>query len=187
MALFVGFTLKSLRFNSFQMNAVSSVSLTSAIVSGIAVYQYRWVVSRVLVRNLYRANEFDWDQSHFADKDARLELTEQENTTVAISSLIAIVSTIEVAIAVCAAWSSDSLYQSTQENQVSQVCDIYLMEPREITFISWHKTFSQSEYTKVVVYSMVLHPTFPWRVVHAPHCLCWSISSLSISHSYWTK
>ena len=123
MALFVGFTLKSLRFNSFQMNAVSSVSLTSAIVSGIAVYQYRWVVSRVLVSNLYRANEFDWDQSHFADKDARLELTEQENTTVAISSLIAIVSSIEVAIAVCAAWSSDSLYQPPDENQVSQVCD----------------------------------------------------------------
>ena len=123
MALFVGFTLKSLRFNSFQMNAVSSVSLTSAIVSGIAVYQYRWVVSRVLVSNLYRANEFDWKQSHFADKDARLELTEQENTTVAISSLIAIVSTIEVAIAVCAAWSSDSLYQPPDENQVSQVCD----------------------------------------------------------------
>lgn len=111
--------------SSTLMNAVSSVSLTSAIVSGIAVYQYRWVVSRVLVRNLYRANEFDWDQSHFADKDARLELTEQENTTVAISSLIAIVSTIEVAIAVCAAWSSDSLYQPPDENQVSQAGNVY--------------------------------------------------------------
>ena len=124
MALFVGFTLKSLRFNSFQMNAVSSVSLTSAIVSGIAVYQYRWVVSVVLVSNLYRTNTIDRGQPHFADKDARLELTEQENTTVAISSLIAIVSIIEVALAVCAAWSSDSLYQPTQENQVSQVCNI---------------------------------------------------------------
>ena len=92
--------------------------MTSAIVSGIAVYQYKWTVDIVLVSNLYHANAFDW-----ADKDALLELTEQENTTVAISSLIAIVSTIEVAIAVCAAWSSDSLYQPPDENQVSQVCD----------------------------------------------------------------
>jgi len=43
---------------------------------------------------------------------------------VAISSLVAIFSTIEVALAVCAAWISDSLYQPPQENQVSQVCDV---------------------------------------------------------------
>ena len=97
--------------------------MTSAIVSGIAVYQYQWAVDRVLVSNLYHANKFGWKETHFADKDALLELTEQENTTVAISSLIAIVSIIEVAIAVCAAWSSDSLYQPPDENQVSQVCD----------------------------------------------------------------
>ena len=110
--------------NSFQINAVSSVSLTSAIVSSITVYQYKFAVSRVLVVNIYYSNSFHWEETHFVDKDAALRLTDQENTSVAISSLIAIVSTIEVALAVCAAWCSDSLYQPTQENQVSQVCDL---------------------------------------------------------------
>ena len=119
-----GLLWSCLDFNSFQINAVSSVSLTSAIVSSIAVYQYKWAVSRVVVTNLYSSNTFHWEETHFAYKNATLKLDDQENTSVAIGSLIAIVSTIEVAFAVCAAWSSDSFYQPTQENQVSQVCDI---------------------------------------------------------------
>ena len=100
------------------------MSLTSAIVSSIAVYEYKLAVSRVLVSNLYSINTFLLEETHFVDKDATLKLTDQENTSVAISSLIAIVSTIEVALAVCAAWISNSLYRPPEENQVSQVCDI---------------------------------------------------------------
>ena len=48
-------------------------------------------------------------------------LTDQENTAVAISSLVVIFSTIEISLAVCGAWSSDPPYQSPQQNQVSQV------------------------------------------------------------------
>ena len=115
------------------MNAVSSVSKTSAIVSGIAVYQYKWAVSSVLEFNLYFS---DILAMHFKDtlvakKDASPKLTDQENTTLAISSLVVIFSTIEVALAVCAAWSSDSLYRPTQESQVSQVFDIYILWSHE--------------------------------------------------------
>ena len=153
------------------------MSLTSAIVSGITAYEYRWPVNRVLASNLYTVIiTADWGDTHFVDKDASLELTDQENTTVAISSLIAIVSTIEVALAVCAAWSSDSLYQPTQEHQVSQVCDISYGATM-ISFISWHIKFSQSKYMKVVVYSMVLHRNFPSRV--APTCTCVALSVLT--------
>ena len=88
------------------------------------MYQYKWAVDRVLGNNLYSSNRFLWEETLFADKNATFKLDDQANTSIAISSLIAIVSTIEVAFAVCAAWSSDSLHQPTQENQVSQVCDI---------------------------------------------------------------
>ena len=149
------------------------MSLTSAIVSGITAYKYRWAVNRVLTSNLFTVIIMtDWRGTLFADKDASPELTDQENTTVAISSLIAIVSTIEVALAVCAAWSSDSLYQPTQEHQVSQVCDISYGATM-ISFISWHIKFSQSKYMKVVVSSMVLHRNFPSRVAHA--CVALSV------------
>ena len=147
------------------------MSLTSAIVSGITVYEYKWAVNGILARNLYSVITSDWGDTHFVDKDAPLELNDQENTMVAISSLIVIVSTIEVALAVCAAWSSDSLYQPTQEHQVSQVCDISYGATM-ISFISWHKKFSESKYMKVVVYSMVLHRNFPSHVAHVSHCLC---------------
>ena len=94
--------------------------MTSAIVSSIIVFEYKWAVSTVLISNLYSVST----AGHFVDKNAPLELTDQENTMLAISSLVVIFSTIEVALAACAAWSSDSLYQPTQENQVSQVSDI---------------------------------------------------------------
>jgi len=110
--------------SSTLINAVSSVSMTSAIVSGITVYEYKWAVGRVLVANLVATITTEWDDVHFADKDAALKLTDQENTAVAISSLIAIFSTIEVALALCAAWISDSLYQPPQENQISQARNV---------------------------------------------------------------
>ena len=100
------------------------MSLTSAIVSGITLYEYKWVVSKVVDFNLFITGATDWEDTHFAKKDAPLKLTDQQNTTLAMSSLIVIFSTIEVALAACAAWSSDSLYQQPQDNQVSQVCDI---------------------------------------------------------------
>ena len=96
--------------------------MTSAIVSGITVYQYKWAVGRILVANLYSAGMYR-EVTDFANKDVPLKLTDQENTVVAISSLVAIFSTIEVALAVCAAWISDSLLQPPQENQISQVCE----------------------------------------------------------------
>ena len=33
---------------------------------------------------------------------------------------------------------------------------------------------------------MVLHLTFSSRVAHVLLCICWPLSSLSISNSYWT-
>jgi len=72
------------------------------------------------------------EDPHFASKDAPLQLTDQEITAVAISSLVVIFSTIEVALAVCAAWISDSLFQPLQENQISQVCKVMqLLRTRE--------------------------------------------------------
>ena len=154
-----GLLWSCLDFNSFQINAVSSVSLTSAIVSSIAVYQYKWAVSRVVVSNLYSSNTFLWEETHFADKNATLKLDDQENTSVAISSLIAIVSTVEVVFAVCAAWSSDSLYQPTQENQVSQVCDISYGATRN-KFNTMAQKISQSEYKALLTrwyYTEIFH------------------------------
>ncbi|XP_068750105.1 uncharacterized protein [Montipora capricornis] len=102
--------------SSTLINAVSSVSMTSVIVSGITAFQYIWTVNRVLADNL-------WSTS-FVNKDAALKLTDQENTAVAISSLVAIFCITEVALAVCAAWISDSLFQPPQENQVSQARNV---------------------------------------------------------------
>ncbi|XP_068681238.1 uncharacterized protein [Montipora foliosa] len=99
--------------SSTLINAVSSVSMTSVIVSGITAFQYIWTVNRVLAVNPLRTR-----------KDAALKLTDQENTAVAISSLVAIFCITEVALAVCAAWISDSLFQPPQENQVSQARNV---------------------------------------------------------------
>ena len=120
------FTLKSLSlflFLSFQVNALSSVSMTCAIVSGITVYHYKWAVNRMLLVNLLVTN-YNRDSIVFASKDETLKLTDQENTAVAITSLIVIFSIIEIALAVGGTWSSDSPYQSPQENQVSHVCKV---------------------------------------------------------------
>ncbi|XP_020606681.1 uncharacterized protein LOC110045420 isoform X2 [Orbicella faveolata] len=109
--------------SSTLINAVSSVSMTSVIVSGITVYQYKWAVGRILIANLYSAGMYR-EVTDFANKDVPLKLTDQEKTVVAISSLIAIFSTIEVALGLCAAWISDSLYQPPQENQISQARNV---------------------------------------------------------------
>ena len=106
--------------------------MTTVIVSAITVYQYKWAVSRVLIAKLYESKIHGRGDTHFASKDAPLELTDQENTTVAISSLVVIFSIFEVALAVCAAWISDSFFQPLQENQFSQVCEvIQLLGTRE--------------------------------------------------------
>jgi len=96
--------------------------MTSVIVSAITVYQYKWAVSRVLVAKLYLNPFLEWEYTH-------AELTKQENIAVAISSLVVIFSIIEVALAVCVAWISDSLFQPLQ---VSQVCEVMqLLRTRE--------------------------------------------------------
>ena len=77
----------------------------------------------MLFVNLFVTN-YDRDITFFVSKDATLKLTDQENTAVAITSLIVIFSIIEIALAVGGAWSSDSPYQSPQENQVSHVCKV---------------------------------------------------------------
>ena len=119
--------------------------MTSVIVSGITANKYIWVVEAVLTNNL--SSTMNWRNPRFVNKDAALKLTYQENTAVAVSSFVAIFCITEVALAVCAAWISDSLFQPPQENQVSQVCQvIYLLGTREISFIPWHKKFSQLEY-----------------------------------------
>ena len=105
--------------------------MTSVIVSGIIAFQYMWVVEVVL-------EEANWRYPPFVKKDAALKLTDQESTVVAISSLIAVFCITEVALAVCAAWISDSLLKPPQENQVSQVCQvIYLLGTRQIK-LSYH-------------------------------------------------
>ena len=93
--------------------------MTSAIVSGVTVYHYQFGLWILLTGNLSHAV---WDGPGFVAKDAPVKLTDQENTAVAIASLVVIFSTIEVALAVCGAWSSDLPHQTPQRNQVSQVC-----------------------------------------------------------------
>lgn len=111
-------------FYSFQFNALSSVSMTSAIVSGITVYNYQQVT------NFFSTRGFG-EPTLFPDKDTPLKLTDQENTTIAITCLVAVFSIIEVALAVCAAWSGDSLYQPPQEYQISPVCEYQFYRPTE--------------------------------------------------------
>ena len=96
--------------------------MTCALVSGVTLYHYQLSLWDVLIENLYQSESVHWDRPHFVPKDAPLKLTDQENTAVAISSLVVIFSTIEIVLAVCGAWSSDPPYQSPQHNQVSQVC-----------------------------------------------------------------
>ena len=84
--------------------------MTSVIVSGITAYEYIWAVKIVLADNLWSTrNSVSFP---FVKKDAALKLTDQENTAVAISSLVTIFCITEVALAVCAAWISDSLFQT---------------------------------------------------------------------------
>ena len=108
--------------------------MTSSVVSGLTVDQYKWAMSRILDFNLFFTSPTDFQDTHFADNDAPLKLNDHENTALAISSLIVIICTIEVALSICAAWSSDSLYQQPQGDQISQVSDQFLMELRETTF-----------------------------------------------------
>ncbi|XP_068750100.1 uncharacterized protein [Montipora capricornis] len=105
--------------SSTLINAVSSMSMTSVIVSGITANKYIWVVESVLTSNLYSST--NWRYPPFVKKDAAIKLTYQENTAVAVSSFVAIFCITEVALAVCAAWISDSLFQPPQESQISQV------------------------------------------------------------------
>lgn len=101
--------------------------MTSAIVSGLTVYQYQQVLHGILISNFFSSYAGGFGEfTYFLDKDAPLKLTDQEDTTVAITSLVAVFSIIEVPLAVCAAWSSDSLYQPPQENQISQVCEVFI-------------------------------------------------------------
>lgn len=101
--------------------------MTSAIVSGLTVYQYQQVLHGILISNFFSSYTGGFGEfTYFLDKDAPLKLTDQEDTTVAITSLVAVFSIIEVPLAVCAAWSSDSLYQPPQENQISQVCEVFI-------------------------------------------------------------
>ena len=101
--------------------------MTSAIVSGLTVYQYQQVLHGILISNFFSSYAGGFGEfTYFLDKDAPLQLSDQENTTVAITSLVAVFSIIEVPLAVCAAWSSDSLYQPPQENQISQVCEVFI-------------------------------------------------------------
>ena len=126
--------VSSIRLDSFQINALSSVSMTTIIVSGMAVLEYQFAVRRIVDLNLFFTNIEDWmsDEAHFANKGAPLELTDQENTSIAISSLVVIFSAIEIALAVCVALSSDSPYQRSQGRQIIQVCAVLsLMEARE--------------------------------------------------------
>jgi len=102
--------------------------MTSVIVSAITVYKYQSAVHTVLVAHIHFLAvwedwDWNWENPYFASKDTALELTDHGNTAVAISSLVVICSIIEVALAVCAAWISDSLFQPLQENQISQVCE----------------------------------------------------------------
>ena len=96
--------------------------MTCALVSGVTLYHYQLSLWDVLIENLYQSESVDWDRPHFVPKDAPLKWTDQENTAVAINSLVVIFSTIDIALAVCGAWSSDPPYQFPQHNQVSQVC-----------------------------------------------------------------
>lgn len=98
--------------------------MTCAIVSGVTVFHYQLSLSGLVFENLFPKMIADWDGTFFVNKDEPLKFTDQENTAVAITSLVVIFSIIEVALAVCGAWSSDSPYQPPQGNQVSQVCEV---------------------------------------------------------------
>ena len=98
--------------------------MTCVIVSGITVYHYQLSLRSVVFENLFPKVIADRDGTFFVNKDEPLKLTDQENTAVAITSLIVIFSIVEIALAVCGAWSSDSPYQPPQGNQVSQVCEV---------------------------------------------------------------
>ncbi|XP_068680138.1 uncharacterized protein, partial [Montipora foliosa] len=127
--------------------ALRSVSMACALVSVITECIYSSAVTS-LVRSKYMrstakltkikyteqektmlgiSHNADWRRSPFVPRtgqDAPLKLIDQENTAVAISSLVVIFSTIEISLAVCGAWSSDPPYQSPQQNQVSQAGNV---------------------------------------------------------------
>ena len=91
--------------------------MACAVVSAVTLYHYQWAIKRVLENNLY---DYSLD-SYFTDNEKKPELTDQETTMVAISSLVVLFSLIEIALAVGGARCSDLTYQPPQENQVSHV------------------------------------------------------------------
>lgn len=153
--------------------------MTSVIVSIITVCEYQWTVEGLLTTSLIPSDSSVWEEPRFANKDIAVKLTDQENIAVAISSLVVIFSIMEIALAVCAAWISDSLFQPLQKNQISQVCEVkQLWGIREITIIPGHKRFGQLECKRSVAYSMV--SAFLLSVARVSHRLCWSLYSLSV-------
>jgi len=103
-------------------------------------------------------DDWEWNREnpYFAIKDTALELTDHGNTAVALSSLVVIFSIIEVALAVCAAWISDSLSEPLQENQISQVCEgKHHLGTREITIISFHKKNSANKNAREALHTLL--------------------------------
>ena len=98
------------------------MSLACAVVSAVTVYHYGWAINQVQATSLYSSTRRSIRSTYFVDEDTKLKLSDQENTMVAISSLVVIFCIIEIALAVGSASSSDSSYQPPQENQVSQAC-----------------------------------------------------------------
>ena len=94
------------------------------MVSAVTVRYYGDGINAVLFYNLLTIRTYTSIFSFFTDKDIKPELAKQEKTMVAISLLVVVFSLIEIALAVASARSSDSCYQTPQENQVSQLYQV---------------------------------------------------------------
>ena len=98
------------------------MSLACAVLSALTLLPYHLAISGVLSGNLF--HDQDSSTAYFISRGKFPELTDQENTMIAISTLVLIFSIIEIAVAVGSAGISDSCYQPphAQESQVSPVC-----------------------------------------------------------------
>lgn len=98
------------------INWLTSISIASVVVSAVVLEAYSWALKALLG---FKYDKYDNTEGFpfFWAKDTKIKFEDQENTMIAIHTLIVIFTICEIILAVATARSSETGRQSPQENQ----------------------------------------------------------------------
>lgn len=104
------------RSSPILINWLTSISIASVVVSAVVLEAYSWALKALLG---FKYNKYDNTEGFpfFWAKDTKIKFEDQENTMIAIHTLIVIFTICEIILAVATARSSETGRQSPQENQ----------------------------------------------------------------------